>query len=197
LSKKKNSHIERESAKGVHEHDGFMFRFIYGAGLGDLSVDNYNNSDLTLEGAAGMGRLQLGYSFIGNINLFIDNAAMVYTDPKVIWNAEEQDNAVSEYVSSQLGIGLSYYIMPVNVYIALSACVVVSEFKGDLIDTQDVSGTGYFAAIGKEWWVSDNWGLGISLYYYQEKLEIDDSALSEKYNVIQRSWGIAFTATYN
>ncbi len=196
-SKRKKLNKGSQAAKGAHEHDGFLFRLIWGYGGGEVTVDDYIGSDLHLKGINGMIRTQFGYSFGNSINLFLDYAGITVTESEVTWGDIKMENANTEYFSSQLGLGISYYLMPSNFYIALSVCAVVSEFKGDLIDTQDVSGIGYFVSIGKEWWVSNNWGLGISLYYYQEKLDIDDPVMSEKYKVESRSWGIAFTATFN
>lgn len=70
-----------------------------------------------------------------------------------------------------LGVGLTYYIMPANVF--LSGTVGVGRFAltkptDDQDDDERIEtnpGLSLHAKIGKEWWVSDNWGLGLAAGY--------------------------------
>ena len=63
-----------------------------------------------------------------------------------------------------LGPGLAYYFDPSNAFIGatlLFSQLVINNSDGNKIGESDwgvtVEGT-----VGKEWWVSDNWGLGLS-----------------------------------
>ncbi len=192
-----NHNKKAKPAEGFHEHDGFFTRFIFGYGYGKGSVDNYIDGDIKFSDISDVTRLQVGLSIVSDFNLYLDLGFVSYTAPEVKLNGEKVKDTDTVYNSSQAGIGFSYYIMPDNLFIEFSYLLVGGVFEGDLIDTSDLSGTGIYASIGKEWWVSENWGLGVSLYYYREKLKRDNSHAIDKYEVKNHCWGLAFTATYN
>jgi hypothetical protein len=49
--------------------------------------------------------------------------------------------------------------------------------------------------VGKEWWVSTNWGLGVAgqIMY----MSIKDKEIIEEKDMTFASFGVLFTATYN
>jgi hypothetical protein len=51
------------------------------------------------------------------------------------------------------------------------------------------------AAIGKEWWVSDHWGLGASLNGIFASNQ--DTGGTNPPNISSTFWGLSFSATYN
>ena len=95
-----------------------------------------------------------------------------------------------------LGPGLAYYFMPLNLY--LSGTLLLQQVQ--LSDSNDSSnsvaltntGIGCSLMVGKEWWVSDNWGLGVALQLLlagakdRDGTEWDSGALA-----------VLFTATHN
>ncbi len=192
-----NDNKKGKSEEGFHVHNGFFFRFIYGYGFGKGIVDDYSEGDIKFSGMSDTVRFQVGLSIVDNLNLYLDLGAVLYDSPDVKLNDKKAEDTNTAYSSSQAGIGFSYYIMPDNFFIGVSYFLAGGVFEGDLIKSSDLSGSGIYASIGKEWWVSENWGLGVSVYYYREKLKHDDPDSIDKYDVKNHCWGIAFTATYN
>jgi hypothetical protein len=71
-----------------------------------------------------------------------------------------------------MGAGVTYWIMPINIFIGASVGLANSSIEGsqrrlaDLelpeINSSDV-GLGLHAAIGKQWWLGPRWGIGGAL----------------------------------
>lgn len=92
-----------------------------------------------------------------------------------------------------LGIGVTYYFMPVNLYLAGSIGLGQIVFVDDRGDRQggDV-GLGMNLMIGKEWWVGTDWGIGVAgqaiIVTAQDPILGDVGGLA---------LNIMFSATYN
>jgi hypothetical protein len=99
---------------------------------------------------------------------------------------------------SDLGLGACYYFMPVNIY--LSASVTVSRDRLEIDEKKGSTnpGVGAYVSIGKEWWVSDNWGLGVALFAYASRMDARESGtFVGRYTVYNTVAGVVFSATYN
>lgn len=59
------------------------------------------------------------------------------------------------------------------------------------------NGIGINLAIGKEWWVSDNWGLGVAAQLSSTVLPDKNLRTGEELNLTTHSVGILFSATFN
>ena len=97
---------------------------------------------------------------------------------------------------SFLGIGLTYYL-PINVF--LSGSIGLASFNlqdnGDdgNIEGSTEEGLGFQVAVGKEWWVSDNWGLGVSAAFtYGSAEDKHDAGDASAYGI-----NVMFSATFN
>jgi hypothetical protein len=98
---------------------------------------------------------------------------------------------------SGIGPGVAYYFMPLNLY--LSGTLLLHQVSlSDSHDSNssynltDVGVAGSFM-VGKDWWVSDNWGLGVAAQLLLG---------SAKDRYVDSSWTTAafalmFAATYN
>jgi hypothetical protein len=82
--------------------------------------------------------------------------------------------------------------MPSNFYFSVTPAIGVVSLNegGTTYDTKN--GFAIRLAVGKEWWVSDNWGLGLNLQYAHAS---NESKTGVK---MSTNWaGLAFSATYN
>jgi hypothetical protein len=91
-------------------------------------------------------------------------------DPKVRVGDRRADASDDLVVSqSLLGAGINYYLMPINIYfggaIGFSTITSTWDRGGNLGDAHQDSDVGFGIDLdaGKEWWVSNNWGLGVAL----------------------------------
>ena len=189
---------ERDSVvSGIQQHDGFFLRIQYGFGKGRVVEEEYYGDDREFDGTAGVLRVQIGYEVGDNLMLFGALGGFSMQDPDVKWQGTTVNEANADLVVVDLGIGLTYYIMPYNLY--FSGSLNTSATSIDVKDQPEESGSGYgiYLSVGKEWWVSDNWGLGVALFVYYGEADVENESTKKEYPVQNRFFGIAFSATYN
>lgn len=180
-----------------HRHDGFFLRILNGFGYWLVVEKDYTGGDREFEGFAGVLRLQVGHEIADNLVLFGEYGVFTMEKPDMNWQGETVSEADAEVAIVELGVGLTYYFMPINIY--LSGSLTLSgnsiDLKGEEAETG--GGLGGYFAVGKEWWISENWGIGVALFAYYGTAEVENKDLDETYDVSNRVFGIAFTATYN
>jgi hypothetical protein len=186
-----------DGAKGVEQHDGFMLRFSIGLGYGSGSESQPILGDLTLSGGAGFFSFDIGGALAENLVLHGRLSDMVVVNPKVSVNGEELGTADDASLTFYLiGAGLTYYLMPANVY--FTGVVGIAKAKADngttTAETSD-AGFGLEGDIGKEWWVSDNWGLGIAGRFTFASVP-DDLGGGDSTTLHGLGFGVLFSATY-
>jgi len=182
---------------GVNRHDGWFFRAQLGAGPGLTTVEAPSGTEIKYEGAAAAFRMQFGYSFIDNLAVFIDEGYTSMADPDVSVNDNAVNNSDSSVFIQDIGIGLSYYFMPLNIYISASLLAHTLTFEGSIFEGDSKKGAAVYLSVGKEWWVSDNWGIGVALFVFSGSTTARDESLNIEYDIKSTVVGIAFSATYN
>lgn len=174
---------------GRFEHDGFFLRLTLGPGMATVTRPDYRWSGLAL----GMG-VSIGGSVIENLALHADFHTTLLPNPTERAFGKKHDfNA--DIVFESMGIGATYYIMPVNIYVSVSGGIGVLAFEDDFGDSKDTgAGLALGGSIGKEWWVGTDWGLGIAgqVQYVRVRDYVKDQ---ERLNGLSLS--ILFSATYN
>ncbi|MEJ2568686.1 MAG: hypothetical protein P8Z50_07445, partial [candidate division WOR-3 bacterium] len=97
-------------------------------------------------------------------------------------------------ILSGCGVGITYYIMPINSYISPSVGIgrLTLESGGETGDTD--MGPIFDFTVGKEWWVGGSWGLGIAgaVGYHSVR---DSEEVPENWRGY--SLGVRFSATLN
>jgi hypothetical protein len=151
-----------ENRTGFHTHDGFYLRLQLGIGYNQ--AETVGGDDIAIKGAAGGFNFELGYAIVENFILFGRLGGTSVTSPDIELGGvtvEGTDDDVSSNFSG-LGVGATYYFMPVNVYVtgAITASNLSITDDGDELADTD-SGPALHLGVGKEWWVSRNWGIGV------------------------------------
>jgi hypothetical protein len=91
-----------------------------------------------------------------------------------------------------IGVNVTYYLMPANVYFSLAPSLTRLQFTTGEIESSSKVGVGGKLQVGKEWWVGDHWGIGVAGQF----------AASENGDAGDTTWTtvaahLLFTATYN
>lgn len=195
-----------------HKRDGYYLRLTAGFG-GTAAVEDYPGDESTISGGSGTTTIGFGYAireyFCVNLDLF--RSFMPYPDLLKI-NGEVITEEDAEVTISNLGLGLTYYIMSSNFYLSgsIGPAVGVVEYETsgtdlDLfgfdfssltqrqIEIESDIGYGINVAIGKEWWVSDNWAIGVAGQLFHTVLPFEESDLK----TTSFGFGILFSGTFN
>ena len=178
----------RASAGLPRTHDGLMLRLSGGFGFDSTELE-----DLELSGTGFDGNFAIGGMVGTNLALHGTLWGWDVSDPDVeVGDIEgELQGNVSMWA---LGGGLTYYMMPTNIYFTGSlgmGKLNIEDEDGDDYDTD--MGIALDLAVGKEWWVGNSWGLGVagSMNYHS----FSDDVVDENWEGI--SFGIRFSATMN
>jgi hypothetical protein len=174
---------------GRFEHDGFFLRLNIGPSVANVTRPDYRWSGLGLD----MG-VSLGGSIIENLALHADfNTTLLPNPTERSMGRKHEFNA--DIVFESMGLGATYYIMPVNIFVTASGGIGVLAFEDDYGDSKDTAaGLALGGMVGKEWWVGTDWGLGLAgqVRYIRVRDYLFDR---ERLNGI--AFSLLFSATYN
>ncbi len=177
---------------GPRDHEnGFFLRLSAGGGAASSEID-FPGGEGELSGGAGDINFAIGGIVSPNLALHGTIFGWSIQDPDVtlFGMSGEADATVT---LSALGGGVTYYVMPANVYLSgslgfgrLSIDGVGGEGESDLGAIIDLT-------VGKEWWVGDKWGLGVAgaVGFHS----VPEKGIDENWS--GASFAIRFTATLN
>jgi hypothetical protein len=189
------AHVEAQ--EGVHEHDGFMLRLTLGVGYGESS-ESSTFGDVKLSGAAGSFSIDIGGAVTDNLVLHGRFSDLVIVNPTVELDGMELGTAKDASLAFVLlGPGLTYYVMPANVY--FSAVVGLADARvdnGSGTTGSTDAGIGFQGDVGVEWWVSDNWGLGVAGRVSYFSISEDPGGGLDTVTLTGLGFAVLFSATY-
>jgi len=188
---------------GIHEHDGFYLRMLLGAGYAELVEKNVLGSDLKFSGTTVPFRFQIGGPISKNFIFYGEFGFASQTNPEMEWMGQSGSSSDVTVSVGDLGLGITYYLMPVNIYFSLSTLyssvqLEYNNLKSDSeIQFDNINGINVM--VGKEWWVGTQWALGIALYGYYSDMHIQTSIEGINYEYFTRNFsvGVMISATYN
>ncbi|HEY0840105.1 MAG TPA: hypothetical protein VGD74_07955 [Vulgatibacter sp.] len=172
------------------EHDGFFLRFQLGGGSMDAKWKDFGFSQ-SAGGPSGVFGLAMGGAIARNLILFGEVTRESATDPHVRFEDVRYRSRDLKLSQSGFGPGLAYYFMPVNLYLSGTMLFLRGSIEDDAGIDRTELGYGLKVALGKEWWISRDWGIGLAAIATFAGLPVDDAKI-ETTNL-----GLAFTATYN
>jgi hypothetical protein len=183
---------------GVQTHDGFYLNLQLGPGYSRMSATS-GGADVTVSGGGVELSVALGGVVAPNLVIFgqiVGNSAI---DPKVEISGLGSGTGNGSATVSGLGAGLTYFVMPANVYLSgslLATQLAISDENGDDVGKSDL-GFGINLSVGKEWWVSDQWGLGGALQFMAARMEDKGSVAGSKPTWTSVAFALALSATFN
>lgn len=181
-------------------HDGFFLNLSLGLGYQGFEYDHAHSSrGLESNGIATGFYIKLGGRVANNLLL---HASLIgetnQSSLKETYNGEVEEtyNALHDNLSI-LGVGLTYYFLQ-NIFVTASIGISQFNLQGDTGDDiitlgRSENGFAFHVGVGKEWWVSENWGLGISLNFTHGSADDQHDAGEMSGNGIS----VMFSATYN
>lgn len=177
---------------GTHTHDGFYLRMFLGFGYTNMELED---ADVTVGGTGGAFGIALGAAVSENLIVFAEIFDDIAMNPTVKMGGSEIDTEDVSAGVVAIGGGIAYYFMPSNVYVSgtISAGQLTVR-DGDRQVGESDFGPGLSLMVGKEWWVSPNWGVGGALQVYGGRMkDKGDNAPTWATSAI----ALTFSATYN
>ncbi len=184
-----------QNAPGVETHDGFYLRFHSGFGYTEAKTD-FLGIDVKVAGGSSIFHFELGGAVMENLIVFGVLAGDVIQQPTL--TVGDLEFTADDEVTAGLfgfGAGVAYYFMPMNLFVsgALTTSQLQLQRNNEAVAETDF-GPGFTLSAGKEWWVSDNWALGVAGALTGARVPEKDAK-----DVVwaATSFSIAFSATYN
>jgi hypothetical protein len=192
---------------GAATHDGFYMRLHFGLGYGAISASDSGGAQIArFSGQSTSFGIAAGFALTENLILYGTFLFIGISNPTgqvrgVVLNNPEVS---VQYVA--LGAGLVYYLEPLNLYFSgtlLANQIYVTDFSGKVFSSSSLHywqyGAGFQGLVGKEWWVSNNWGLGLAaeLIYGQMNGDTDTFMTGAPPSWTATSFALLFSATYN
>ncbi len=176
-----------------HRHEGVYVRLYIGPAYTRMTASEAG-SDYAIKGSGGAFGIAVGWAIKDNLILYgqlFDDIAMDPTVERDGVSTTANDTAAGVVGP---GIGLTYYLMPTNLYLSatLGMTQLTIQEDGEEVGETDF-GPGLSAMFGKEWWVSANWGLGLAGQAFFGSMK--DKGGSPTWTTT--AFAVVFSATYN
>jgi len=180
---------------GFHEHDGFYLRVLLGLGYLHNSA-SYQGASYTLSGPGATFGLALGGVVAPNLVVYGEVISTAVSDPHFDDGTSSGTYSGETVSLTSIGPGVAYYLDG-NMY--LSGTLLFSKISysdsndsSNSVDGTDL-GVGLGLTLGKEWWVSHDWGLGIAGQLSASSMK--DASYDMRWTGVTAS--LLFSATYN
>ncbi len=184
-----SSSAEAQTPQSGRRHTGFFLRL--SAGLGGTHASLNTEPKITLTGPGLVSSVAIGGALTENFILHADFFGGTAFSPKIKQGGREIGTINADLSLSGLGIGVTYYVMPMNLYLSGSVGFGVGTLEVTLGELSTDVGFAGSVMVGKEWWVSDEWGLGVAGQFMYMRLP------DQNVDVDGLAGGILFSATYN
>ena len=174
-------------------HDGFFLRLSAGVGSANSEIED-SGTDVEFSGGTGDGNIAIGAVVARNLAVHGTLFGWVASDPDIDVEGLGSGETNGDLDLSGFGAGVTYYFMPVNMYLSGSLGAGQLSFDGDNgFDGESDTGIIGDITLGKEWWVGGSWGLGVAGAFGFHS--IPDEGIDENWS--GTSWAIRFSATLN
>lgn len=181
--------------KPAHSEHGLYLAITSGVASAATAAKLTDGTNVSLHGWGGTFELQIGASVTDNFVLAADMSSTSVLSPTF----EQADMTVHSndevrWATAFIGATTAYYVMPLDLRLAggLGVFRQALDVPNMSIARSDFGGAAK-ASLGKEWWVSEKWGIGLNL----------DSVLGvvPDDSVKDKGWGffsldLAVSATY-
>lgn len=183
------------AARGAATHDGFFLRFLLGGGSMQFSESPVSNGTIKMGGAGAFFGFHIGFAAVENFILMASLNGYAASELRPELNGQQSTSTVNLSTSSY-GAGFTYYVMPLNLYFSADFGAARDQITASGTKYDMEWGFGVNGQIGKEWWVSDNWGLGAAIFIHYSTMKDKTSSLYTP-TITNLIVGVAFSATYN
>ena len=161
---------------------------------------NSGGADLKISGGSVAIGVAVGGAVTENLIIFGTLTGTSISNPDVTSSGTTIGTGNGTADSFGLGLGLAYYLQPMNLYLSgslLANEISINDSNGNKIGESDF-GVGFEGLVGKEWWVSDNWGLGVAgQFVYASMKDKDTFGTGNPPTWTSTAFSLLFSATFN
>jgi len=177
-------------------HDGFYLRLHLGGGFTSVSRTDSSGSKLTISGGSASFGAALGGVIAPNLIVFGSLFVSAASNPSATVDGVSTSTADTTASLGGVGGGLAYYVEPANVYVSGALAAMVFQLQNSSGDNlyESNTGIGLQAIVGKEWWLSSDWGVGVAGEFIAASMK---DKMDSSITWTGAAFSILFSATYN
>ena len=191
--------VARAQGSGFHEHDGFFVQMNLGAGPIGSSASR-GGFDFELSGTGGAFSLAIGAAVVPNLIVAGHFWGQGTDSPTVKVNGQSRGTPSQSGLSlTCFGANVTYYFMPIGIYVSATPSLGMLFAQAAAQNYGTKNGFALRLAVGKEWWVSHQWGIGLNLQYAHSSNDGDGvtPATSNPPTWKTNAFALVLSATYN
>ena len=174
------------------QHDGgILIRLSAGVGSANAKLEFDSGDELEIASGGGNHNLAIGGIVGGNVALHATLFGWALSDPPYDINGNEVGDLQGTASMSAVGGGATWYFAS-NFYLSGSLGFAWLSFKDQNVKVDSGVGGALDLTLGKEWWVSNRWGLGVALGVQGFGIPADDA-----HTFTGGSASLRFSATFN
>jgi opacity protein-like surface antigen len=183
------------SANEPKQHDGgFFLRLSAGLGSAQTKWDDLDDDEAKVSGLSGDANFAVGANVGGALAIHGTFWGFSMTDPELESGGVEIELDDATYSVSAFGAGLTYYTDS-NFYVSPSIGLATASIEFDNVTVESDTGFAVDLTIGKEWWVSDKWGLGVAAGFGFHAIPLDEDVSED--DATGNNFALRFSATFN
>jgi len=152
---------DHAAAGDPRTHDGFFLRLSGGGGTARTELD-VPGAKVKMDGGTGDLNFAIGAVVAPNLAIHATVFGWLVSDPTVEVDSLGSGTANGDLDLSAFGAGLTYYFMPANIYVSGSAGIGKLTIDSPSGNAETDNGFVGELTVGKEWWLGNSWGLGLS-----------------------------------
>lgn len=156
---------EPPQVSGQREHEGLFLHAMLGPSF-ILATTTAEGEDLSASGGGATLRLSAGWNVARGLVVFAEAFADVTVSPTFEAGDVMEEPDDTSFGVSGIGAGLAYYLGG-NYYVSGSVNVVSLRLEyeegGRTVARESDEGLGGNITLGREFWVSDGWALGLAI----------------------------------
>jgi hypothetical protein len=188
---------------GRHFHNGFYLQMALGLGyLGATASEG--GEDLSIDGGAVTGSLWIGGSLVPGFVLGVGTLSTIAVSPHLTYT-NANDASLNRTGSSDLSLHLQMFGLVSDIYpdprsglhfqAMLGYAVLSATQNGQSTSTNDPTGLGLMGGIGYDFWVSNEWSVGVLARVAYAATKFDDTGANV--GIPTTAPGLLATFTYN
>lgn len=176
------------------EHEGgVLIRLSAGLGAANFEGDNDLGERAKFDEPGGNHNLAFGGILFENFALHATAFGWAVTEPRLEVDGQDQGRVGGTASLNALGAGVTWYTGPSNFYLSGSIGFAWLTYSDDRVSLNSATGGALDLTVGKEWWVSDRWGLGVALGLQGYGVPLKDGNDDATGGAV----GLRFSATFN
>jgi hypothetical protein len=167
----------------VHNHDGFYLRLSAGLGYGSDSIKSHVVNSASFKGGAATTEIYVGGT--PTDGLVVGGAAIApsFGSPSTEVNGKSVGGP-KQLALAAFGPFVDWYFDPHRGFHAQAFLGIASLRANDSSPSQDPTGFAAALGVGNEWWIGEQWSLGVLASVLFSSMSYDTSGIDETHSFV-------------